>query len=242
MALELIEIINGILMIILCSISISVGLKIASTYFKNKEINYVYAGLFWIGLVCPWYPGSISFLMYIFSGTVLTEEQYFIIGNVGAPIAITCWIAAFTGFFYKNTQKVIVTLFIIYDIIFYTLFFVALSIDPRLIGVLKGQNHIDVDYSFYVMIYYATLLIIILITGILFARASIQSKNPEFKLRGYFLLIAFVFYVIGGFIDAFTTANLSFLLLQRIFQILSVLAFYIAFILPESVKRLILKQ
>ncbi len=39
MALELIEIINGILMIILISISIYVGLKIASTYFKNKEIN-----------------------------------------------------------------------------------------------------------------------------------------------------------------------------------------------------------
>jgi hypothetical protein len=180
--------------------------------------------------------------MYLISGKVLTTEQYFIIGNIGAPIAITCWIAAFTGFFYKKMQKSIVILFIIYDIIFYILFFVALSIDPRLIGVLQGQNQIDVDYSFYVVIYYATLLIIILITGILFARASIQSKNPEFKLRGYFLLIAFVFYVIGGFIDAFTTANLSFLLLQRIFQILSVLAFYIAFILPEPVKKLILKQ
>ena len=242
MALELIEIINGILMIILCCISISVGLKIISTYFKNKEINYVYAGLFWIGLVCPWYPGSISFLMYLFSGTVLTAEQYFIIGNVGAPMAITCWIAAFTGFFFKKTQKVFVGLYIIYDIIFYILFFVALSIDPRLIGVLQGQNQIDVDYSFYMVIYYATLLITILITGILFARASIQSNNPEFKLRGYFLLIAFIFYVIGGFIDAITLADLFFLLIQRIFQILSVLAFYVAFILPEPVKKLILKQ
>jgi len=241
MALETIEILNGVLMIILCSISIYVGIKIASTYFKNKEKNYVFAGLFWIGLVCPWYPGSISFIMVLLFGKGLTPVLYFIIGNIFAPIAITCWIASFTGFLYESKQKLMVFIYIIYAFIFYILFFWALTSNPELIGELRGPNQIDVKYSIYIGIYYFTLLITILITGFLFATASLKLDDREIKMRGKLLLIAFLSFFFGGIIDAFILMDILWLIIQRSLQIISVIMFYLAFIMPEPVKRFLLK-
>ncbi len=237
MALENIEIVNGISLVIFCSISIVVGFRIILKYFKNKENIYLYVGFFWILLVCPWYSGTLAFIMILVTGKGITLQAYIIIGNILIPVAITLWITAFTELFYKESQKIIVGIFGIFGILFFIFLFYTISVDTGSIAELKGAG-IDIIYRGWIVIYYIIILIILLATGIIFARASLRSENPEFKLRGKLLLIAFISYVFGSAIDALVPKDFLFLLIVRALQILSVIIFYHAFMMPKWIRNL----
>ena len=240
MELENIEILNGILMIILCSISIYVGIKIISKYFKRKEKMYFYAGMFWILLVSPWYPGVLAFLKVLFTGEGLTPEVYFSINGILIPIAITVWIVTFTEILYKKKQLLFVSIMILYAIVFYIIFFYLLFTNIEMIGELKGA--VDVQYGTIMVVYFISILIILLTTGIIFAVKSIKSDNPETRLRGKLLFIAFISYVIGAALDAAIPQNIITLLIMRLLEISSAFEFYLAFIMPEWLKRIFIKQ
>lgn len=240
MELENIEILNGILMTILLSISLYVGIVIISKYFKRKERVYFYAGMFWILLFSPWYPGVLAFFKVLFTGERLTPEIYFSINAILIPIAITIWIATFTEILYKKKQLLFVGIMILHVIIFYIIFFYLLFTNIELIGVLKGA--VDVQYGTIMVVYFITILIILLTTGIIFAVKSIKTDDPEPRLRGKLLLISFVFYVIGTALDASIAQNITTLLIMRLFEISSAFGFYLAFIMPEWFKKIAIKQ
>ncbi len=240
MELENIEILNGILMIILCSISIYVGIKIISKSFKRKEIVYFYAGMFWILLFSPWYPGVLAFFSVIFTGERLTPELYMSINGILIPIAITLWIITFTEILYKEKQLLFVGIMILHLIVFYIIFFYLLFTNIEIIGVLKGA--VDVQYGLIMVIYFISILIILLVTGIIFAVKSIKTDNFEAKLRGKLLFIAFILYVIGTVLDAAIAQNITTLLIMRLFEISSVFGFYFAFVMPEWFKKIVIKQ
>jgi len=164
MALETIDIINGILILFIITISVLVGLKIISLYFKNNDKVYIFAGLFWIFLVCPWYAHSTAFIVALTTGKGLTPEVYFILGNFFIPIGMIVWLTVFTELCYKDKQKIILGVFIIYSVIFYILFFTAIFIDPSLIGELQGD--IEVKYSRIIIIYDITIIRIVNINTI----------------------------------------------------------------------------
>jgi len=240
MELENIEILNGILMIILCSISIYVGIKIISKYFKRKEKMYFYAGMFWILLVSPWYPGVLAFLKVLFIGEGLTPEVYFSINGILIPIAITVWIVTFTEILYKEKQLLFVIIMILHLIVFYIIFFYLLFTNIEMIGVTKGA--VDVQYGLIMVIYFILILIILLVTGIIFAVKSIKTGDSETMLRGKLLFIAFILYVIGTVLDAAIAQNITTLLIMRLFEISSAFGFYLAFIMPEWFKKIVTKQ
>jgi len=60
-------ILNGTLSIIYVFISILVGGTMIAAYFKKKEKLLLLVGLTWIGLVMPWYPSSVSFIVALFN-------------------------------------------------------------------------------------------------------------------------------------------------------------------------------
>ncbi|MHA1440212.1 MAG: hypothetical protein ACTSPD_21905, partial [Promethearchaeota archaeon] len=239
MPLDYLEIANGVLILILNFISLSVGIKIFSKYFTLKQRAFFFVGLAWIFISCPWYPGGISFIMLLISGKYLDAKVYMIIGNIFIPIALICWIIAFTDLLNKSKQKLIILAFIVYGIIFYAIFFYLLSKDPLLIGEVKG---IDVKYNIFIVIYSLSVLLIVIITGILFTRESLKSENPEIRLKGKFLLLAFILFVIGASLDALLTLNIITLILFRVLEISSAIAFYFGFILPEKVKNFLIKS
>ena len=243
MTLETIDIFNGILLIFILAISVIVGLKIISLYFKNKEKVYIFAGLTWIFLVCPWYPHVTSFILVLTTEKgIENPEVYFTLGNIFIPIAIISWLYAFTELFYKNKQLIIISIYVLYAIIFYVLFFTALYIlkKPILIGKLQGD--IEVKYSTLIVLYDITILITLLITGIFFGIQSMKSDNPEIKLRGKLIVVAFISYVVGITIDAVIVEHsLVSLIFVRILEISSVVEFYAAFIMPDFLKRRIIK-
>ncbi len=239
MALENLEIANGILMLLLDFIVIYVGLTISSKYFKHKQKILLFVGFTWIFICCPWYPGAISFLMVLITGEYLSAVAYMIIGNIFIPIAMVLWVAAFTELTDKSKQKLLVTLSIIYGAFFYIVFFILLSIDPLLIGEVNG---IDVKYNDFVVFYSFTILFILLTMGILFTKQSLKSENPEIRLKGKFLLAAFLLFAIGTSFDALLTLDYFTLVLFRGFEISAAIAFYFGFILPDRVKRIFIKQ
>lgn len=240
MALETIDIINGILIIFILTISLYVGLRIISVYFKNKEKVYLFSGLLLIGIVSPWFPHTTSFILVLTTGKGLAAELYFTIGIIFIPVAIICWLYAFTELCYKELQKIILVIYSIYAVLFYILFFIALFTNPILIGELEGD--IEVKYSRIVVLYYLTILLTLLITGLIFAIKSAKFENPETKLRGKLLVVAFFSYVIGIGVDAILTHNFFTLIFVRALEMSSVIEFYAAFIMPDWVKKIFLKE
>ena len=240
MAMAALDFWNGMALITFCIISVYVGLRIMSKYFKYRQWQLIIVGLTWICLVDSWYPGSISFIMFLLTGQILTREAYFVIGNVLIPIGLVCWVTAFAELSMKKGQKIIITIAIIIAISFYCVFFYLILTDPSSVGYLKGIT--DVQYSLPIVIYYNIIIIFFLITGLIFAIKSIKAENPEISLKGKFLLIAFIFFVIGASMDTMVPLNFITLSIYRSLEILSALAFYCGFILPKWVKKIFLKQ
>ncbi|TFG16048.1 MAG: hypothetical protein EU535_00375 [Promethearchaeota archaeon] len=240
MAIETLDIINGIVLIIFCIISIYVGARIALRYFKYKQRELLLVGLTWIFLVSPWYPASISFIMFIFTGTILSREMYFIIGTNLWPIAVVLWTIAFTDLVYRNHQNIIIVVSILYGILFYMVFYFLLFTEPNLIGYLKGYT--DVQYGPIIVAYAISLIIIEIITGYLFCKASLKSKDPEVRLKGKLLLAAFILFAVGAGLDTSIPLTLLTLPIVRGFEIGSAIAFYMGFISPKWTKKLFIKE
>jgi len=239
MTLALIDIINGILLLIIITISICVAVRLISLYFKKKERVYLYSGITWIALVSPWYAHCTAFIVTLFTGKGISAELYFILGNILIPIGLIAWTTAFTELFYKKFQKIVLCITILYAILFYILFFIALSTNPTLIGELQGD--IEVQYSRIVILYYLTLLATVLITGVFFGLRSMKSDNPEIKLRAKLIIVAFISYVIGISVDAIIEHDILTLIIIRLVELSSAIEFYIAFVMPKIIKKYILK-
>ena len=91
-------------------------------------------------------------------------------------------------------------------------------------------------------IYLMFSVFLFLSTGLIFVAKSFQSEDKENRLRGVFLLIAFITFTIGAFLDIVTELTASTLVLARTFQIISAICFYIGFTMPNFVKKLFIKQ
>ena len=109
--------------------------------------------------------------------------------------------------------------------------FYALNTNPDSLGTLN--EIVDIEYKGILRYYLVSIIIIILISGILIARQSIRSEKLEIKLKGKFLLIAFILFVIGAFADAVLLLTVITLPIIRIILISSSVLFYFGFILPK---------
>ncbi len=237
--MEPIEILNGVFSILFVVISLIVGLTIIIKYFEYKQRTLLYFGITWIGLTSPWLPSSISFLKALFTGIGLTPPIYFLIGNVAAPIILIIWILGFTDLKYRDKKKIFVIVYAIIGAAFeiYLIYFIL--VDPNVIGEISGI--LDVQYKSVALVYALFIVLNLLIPGILIARESIKSEDKEIKLKGRFLLAAFISWTIGAIMDAALQPNIITLTIARLILISSALEFYTGFLLPEKVKKIFLK-
>jgi hypothetical protein len=238
--LDYIVVLNGILSILYVIISVIIGILMISKYFKYRERLLILVGLTWIGLVSPWYPSSISFITYLLTGQGLSLEWYLFIGNFLAPFIIMIWIYAFTDLLYPKRKKITMTIASLYAIIFEFVLIFFLVTDPTSLGTYNPP--IDVEYKFIMMGLAIAMILIILSTGIIFARESLRSNNPKMRLKGKFLFAAFFSYTIGAILDAAIPLNPFTLTLARIVLISSAIEWYLGFILPEVIENIFLSE
>jgi len=252
--LELVDILHGSFSLLYVIISFAIGLIILFKYLKFKNRLYVLVGLTWIFLSFPWLPDSISFLMNIFVRTSLTEEWYFIIGNVFLPIALISWIIAYTDMINKDKQKLAVAIILIFSIVFEIIFFTLFFIDIRLIG--SYTTLFSADLGILLIIFLFITMLIMLITGLQFAQKSIKSEDKEVKLKGKLLRGAFITFTIAALLEKTARSILLGVVFQdptdplltvmlaivRVLLVLSGFAFYGGFLLPRWIKEIFMRK
>lgn len=237
--LDLLEVFQGSFSLIFAIISIFVGLRILFKYFEYKRRELILVGISWIGIASPWIPDSINFIMILGFSSILTEEAYLIIGNVFMPLIIICWLIVITDFLYKARQKLILILCLIWTVIFETIFFTLLFIDSSLVGTFLGPFHVEFgDFITFTLLF---TIVILLISGLLFARESLKSEDKEIKLKGKFLIVAFLSFTIGAILDSSISLIPITVVITRLILISSSIEFYIGFILPKWVKKFLIK-
>ena len=237
------QILNGVFSLIFVVISIYIGFTIISKYPKSKNRTVILVGFVWLGIVSSWYASSSSFLVALIAdgdGFMSTPPLYFIIGAVPLPITAFIWMIAFTDLLYRDKKKIILLIIGVTGIIFEIALFTLLLIDYDLVGIVSSP--VDADYELFVTIYQIFLVILVLVSGILFAHESLKSKIPEINLKGKLLLAAFLSFVIGSILEILSGISIALLIIARLLLITSSIEFYGGFILPPWMEKLFVRN
>lgn len=167
---------------------------------------------------------TIVLLNYIFNVLVI-------------PIPVILWIIAFTKML--NLERKMRFLIIASIIIINLIFQIIIGVD--FISVFNANSIDSYAYtSLYLDIYLIISITFVLITGLWFARVSIQSPTEDISLKGKVLLIAFISFTIGAMIDAIFKIGIT-NIISRAILVSSSIEFYIGLILPEWSKKILLK-
>lgn len=253
MDLDIVDILQGSLSLIFVLISFIIGFSIISKYGKFKNRLYILVGLCWLMLSTLWLPEAASFLMSLFIQQTLRTDWYFIIGNVFVPVALICWVIAYTDMVNKEKQKIAVALTLIFSIVFEGLFFYQFFLDINLIGVVDELRPFSADLGYILAILLSISFLILFVTGFKFARKSVKSENREVRVKGKLLQFAFVAFtiaallektarsiLIGTIFDDPTILLLSVMLVVvRLLLISSTIAFYGGFLLPHWMRKVL---
>jgi len=190
---------------------------------------------------------AVSFLVALVNDKGLTIEQYLLIGVVLVPLGIFIGVTAATELIFKEQQKIIQIIFAIIGAVFEIFFIYCIFNEPSLIGDINGI--VDLELSPIAQLYLLSMAGVILLLGILFSRESLKSDDPEIKLKGKMILIAFITFSIGAVMEATIPLNLAneaqyilMLLISRTILIFSAIAFYCGFYLPKFMKNLFIKE
>ncbi len=253
--MDIVDILQGSLSLIYVLISFIIGFTIISKYGKYKNRLYILVGLCWLMLSTLWLPEAVSFLMSLFIQQTLAVDWYFIIGNAFVPVALFCWIFAYTDMINHQKQKQALALIVVFIIAFEGVFFYQFFLDINLIGVINPLRPFSADLGYFLTILLFISFLILFVTGFRFARRSVRSENKEVRLKGKLLEFAFVAFTIAALLEktarslligtVFDESNPTIMLLLsvmlvvvRVLLIASSIAFYGGFLLPRWIKEI----
>ena len=240
MSLEPFDYFNGIIGLLAIIISFYVSIRILLRGYEVREKNLILVGITGIFTSEPWWASIINFVLIAFTGIELPDPVGHFIGIVFQPIGIFTWLFAVTNLLNVDKQKLVLALFGIYSIIFEMTFLIIFAHDPPLSGTFFGIHSALIPTGFMF-----TFLIIIVTTGMLFARESLKAEDKEIITKGKLIAFAFVTYAIAATIDGFMLMFDLFSLLapiNRIILISSAFGFYGGFLLPDWMKKLLNKK
>ncbi|MFW9945759.1 MAG: hypothetical protein ACFFDX_02905 [Candidatus Odinarchaeota archaeon] len=193
----------------------------------------------------PWYPSGLGYVYWLINNKPLDYEIYVLVGIVCIPIAILAWLNVYMTTVKPKKKKIILSLYAIFSIafeiyLFYFLFFAPGAPVESLLGIKDPYNPMDIDYKGFVLVYLGASILTACITGIHFAIKSIKEKEtPHLLWKGRFLLAAFILFGISAVFDAIVQMDQVLLIIMRIILVMSNLFFYIGFILPKWVEKIL---
>ncbi|TFG27304.1 MAG: hypothetical protein EU532_07740 [Promethearchaeota archaeon] len=225
--------------IIFTLISLMLGIIMILKYFKYKIRELVFAGVTWCIITSPFWADIISYLWFLLFNRPLTDFAYFFLTIGFIPIAHITWMVFFTSFFLKKYQKEVVLIFLIESIIFEIAFIYFLIEDPS--NIATRIPFTSVEWTPFILFYLFASILLFLLTGIIFTLQCFKSDNAETKLKGYFLLIAFLSFIIGIIIEIIPIFFDLKYVLSRLIILSAAIEFYIGFILPDWIKKVFLK-
>lgn len=196
----------------------------------------------------PWFPSGFGYLYLLITGSPLPYDSYIIYGNLLLPLAIIFWLDIYLTTVSPSRRKLILSIYIIFSIIFwiyliYFIYFAPNAPIEEFLGIFDDPNNpSDIDYKGFVLVYLATSIFTSCATGFHFAAESLKIEDKEIQWKGRFLLIAFLCFGIGAIADSVIPMTEISLVIFRIVLILANLFFYIGFILPKWIKKIIFRE
>lgn len=199
-------------------------------------------------LPSPWWPAAFGYVLALF-GIYLEDILYGILLLGPLTIDILIWVYVVSNALYKEKQKIIMALIVIYSIVCEILI-ISLSIINVNEFILVRIGLIDIRFQLPLLIMNLSHSIIFIITFILYALPAMRTKNAETKLKGKFAFSFLVLFMIGNVLDAIipwdkipVNAEMILIienliaLIARITLIVGVICLYNVFILPEWMKK-----
>ena len=238
--------ISGVTALISVLIGFLLGFIVLIKYFKTKQVLIFNFFLCIIFTLSPWYPSGLGYLYWIITGEFLNYQIYVLIGTVGVPIAILAWLNVYLSTIKPQKKKLVLILYGILSIIFELYLFYFLLLAPgapvnSLLGIIiDPTNPMDIDYKGFILIFLGLVILTACITGIHFAAKSMKKEETlEIRWKGRFLFIGFLFFGISAIFDAIIEMGPILLVLMRIILALATFFFYLGFILPGWIKKLL---
>ena len=225
MALTPLEVFYGSFTLLSVVISTILGILIALKYRKYGKADYLAVGITWILLASPYWSDAIQFISVMINGIEIPINLYYFLANAFiAPMYVT-WIFALSNILFVKRKKILIIIFSVLAAVFETLFLIVFFVDSNLIG--EQKSAFVVEWAIWIQIYLLLSIALLLVTGFLFARASLKAGQAEVRIKGIFLIIAFVSFTIATLIDvigADSPTEIT-ILLARTFLIISSLCF-----------------
>jgi len=242
MSLTPLDILNGILGLLVVIVSFILGLIVLLKYFKNKNKNFILLGINLIFLTSGWYGTSTSFVIALInSSDGLSLEMILLLNFIPLPIGLICWCGFYSNILLKEKQKLFLLTMTIITIFFYSVFLYVVFTDVSQAAIKISPVDTTAGENRFLSIYIIIFIIVLLITGIHFSLQTMKYEDIEMKVKGKFLLFAFPSFSIGGFLDSTLPSNEITLILFRILLISSIIGFYIGYLLPNWIKKRIIK-
>ena len=219
------------------------GAIVLYKYFQTKEKSLFYFFLAIIFTMAPWYPSGLGYVYWLFTREELAYQVYVLLGTLGTPIALLSWLQIYMPALHKK-KKELATLIIFclsvafYIYLFYFVFFAPGAPVDGVIGI--KRNPIDIDYKGFILVFLAISLLVSTITGNEFSIVSLRvNDSPIVRWKGRFLIISFNLFAIGAIGDGFITLTPVTLIIFRILMMISSTTYYIGFILPKWMRKLL---
>ena len=158
------------------------------------------------------------------------------------PFAILFWLIIYMSMINPEKKKLVLIFYSAVSIFFYIYVFYFLFFAPRapvmpLIGI--KRTLIDIEYKGFVLIYLAFLIITAVVTGLHFAINSMKSDKIGVKWQGKLLLLSFLFFGAGAIADAIFELTVVTLIVFRVLLLLSTFLFYVGFIMPKWLEKIL---
>ncbi|MFX1327526.1 MAG: hypothetical protein ACFE91_05205 [Promethearchaeota archaeon] len=243
MSLTPLDILNGTLGFLVVIVSFILGLIVLLKYFKNKNKNFILLGLNLIFLASGWYGTSTSFFIALIRGNEgLPLEMILLFNFIPLPIGLICWCGFYTNILMKEKQKLFLLIMVVITVFFYSVFLFVVFTDVSQAAIKISPVDTTAGGNRFLSIYIIIFIIVLLITGIHLSVRTMKYDDIEMKTKGKFLLFAFPSFAIGGLLDSTLPSNEFTLILFRLLLISSIIGFYIGYLLPNWIKKRIIKD
>ena len=234
------DILHGTFTLMFVILSIIIGIVILLHAISLKRRELISVGLTLALLSSAWYQSAFAFLFYILFDYKIGTFTYLFIGNFFLPIVMICWMYMFLEFGYPHLKKRIMILVLIICILYEIFLVIFLFTDPSIIGTRIGLFYYAPNL--YALVFQISSILIVIITGILFSIKSIKSADAKIAWKGRLFLLAILCFAAGAILDMGITINPILLVIDRIILMTSAVLFYLGFLLPDSIAKLLNKE
>ncbi len=193
----------------------------------------------------PWYPSGLGYFYWLLTGELFRYEFYILLGVSLIPIAIIAWLDVYLSNIRPDSKKKILLFYAFFSIAFeiYLVYFLFLAPNAPIetvLGIFDNKNNpTDIDYKGFVMIYLSVSILTSVLTGIHFSIISLKVEQTDVKIKGKFLLVAFSLFGVAAIFDAIVEMDAFVLVAVRLILMCTTFFFYVGFVLPKWVKKLL---